>query len=181
MERRQHVYADMAVASWIRVRSAHIQSEAPVFILDHPQRRMGHHTRRLPASGERWVPCAALVGPGDAQGGAHCGGDESDDWKVRQHKREDTWCVASTTCVCVASLVLRLYLAAPRYSKVTRLNELEFVGGEIWANVWFADIIARIDPSNGDLIGTIDCSTYDPPRCCSYTSGPHGLHHTQAS
>lgn len=89
MERRQHVYADMAVASWIRVRSAHIQSEAPVFILDNPQRRMGHHTRRLPASGERWVPCAALVGPGDAQGGAHCGGDESDDWKVRQHKGEE--------------------------------------------------------------------------------------------
>jgi len=36
------------------------------------------------------------------------------------------------------------------------LNELEYVKGEIWANVWQQDWIARIDPSNGKLLGRID-------------------------
>ena len=29
---------------------------------------------------------------------------------------------------------------------VMRLNELEYVDGEVWANVWQTDFIARIDP-----------------------------------
>jgi glutaminyl-peptide cyclotransferase len=36
------------------------------------------------------------------------------------------------------------------------INELEYIKGEIWANVWQKDIIVRIDPSNGKLLGTID-------------------------
>jgi glutaminyl-peptide cyclotransferase len=36
------------------------------------------------------------------------------------------------------------------------LNELEYVKGEIWANVWQEGWIARIDPANGKLIGRID-------------------------
>lgn len=36
------------------------------------------------------------------------------------------------------------------------LNELEYVKGEIWANVWQEDWIARIDPANGKLLGRID-------------------------
>lgn len=39
---------------------------------------------------------------------------------------------------------------------VTRLNELEWVEGEIFANVWMTDLIARIDPSTGDVTGWID-------------------------
>jgi glutamine cyclotransferase len=35
-------------------------------------------------------------------------------------------------------------------------NELEYVKGEIYANVWKSDRIARIDPDNGKLIGWID-------------------------
>jgi glutamine cyclotransferase len=34
-------------------------------------------------------------------------------------------------------------------SPVTRLNELEWVNQEIWANVWTSDTIARIDPDSG--------------------------------
>lgn len=37
-----------------------------------------------------------------------------------------------------------------------QLNELEWVKGEIWANVWQSDEIMRIDPSNGKLLGRID-------------------------
>jgi glutamine cyclotransferase len=39
---------------------------------------------------------------------------------------------------------------------VSRLNELEYVDGEIWANVWQTDLIARIDPATGDIVGWID-------------------------
>lgn len=39
---------------------------------------------------------------------------------------------------------------------LNRLNELEFVNGEIWANIWLSDLIARISPETGDVLGYID-------------------------
>ena len=39
---------------------------------------------------------------------------------------------------------------------VTRLNELEYIQGEIFANVWLTDSIARIDPKTGQVTGWID-------------------------
>ncbi len=39
---------------------------------------------------------------------------------------------------------------------VDQLNELEFVNGEIFANVWKTDRIARISPHTGKVIGWID-------------------------
>jgi glutamine cyclotransferase len=39
---------------------------------------------------------------------------------------------------------------------VVRLNELEYVRGEIYANVWQTDQIARIDPASGQVLGWID-------------------------
>ena len=39
---------------------------------------------------------------------------------------------------------------------VNRLNELEYVDGEIWANIWLTDLIVRIDPATGDVLGVID-------------------------
>jgi glutamine cyclotransferase len=39
---------------------------------------------------------------------------------------------------------------------VTNLNELEFVRGEIYANVWQTDRIARISPTTGRVVGWID-------------------------
>jgi glutaminyl-peptide cyclotransferase len=39
---------------------------------------------------------------------------------------------------------------------VDKLNELEFVQGEIWANVWLSDRLARIDPETGTVKGWID-------------------------
>jgi glutamine cyclotransferase len=41
-------------------------------------------------------------------------------------------------------------------SPVTGLNELEMVRGELWANVWTKDLIARIDPQTGALLGWIN-------------------------
>ena len=39
---------------------------------------------------------------------------------------------------------------------VKALNELEWIKGELWANVWQSDQIARIDPVTGNVIGWID-------------------------
>ena len=39
---------------------------------------------------------------------------------------------------------------------VSQINELEFVKGEIFANVWHTDRIARIDPATGAVTGWID-------------------------
>ncbi|MBI1390877.1 MAG: glutaminyl-peptide cyclotransferase [bacterium] len=39
---------------------------------------------------------------------------------------------------------------------ITDLNELEWIDGEIWANVWMTDHIARIDPATGQVNGWID-------------------------
>jgi glutamine cyclotransferase len=39
---------------------------------------------------------------------------------------------------------------------VLNLNELEWVKGEIYANVWMTDRIARIDPATGHVKGWID-------------------------
>ncbi|HSB80639.1 MAG TPA: glutaminyl-peptide cyclotransferase [Candidatus Methylomirabilis sp.] len=41
---------------------------------------------------------------------------------------------------------------------VQNLNELEFVQGEVYANVWHSDRIARIAPTSGEVLGWIDLS-----------------------
>ena len=39
---------------------------------------------------------------------------------------------------------------------VPYLNELEYIDGEVWANVWRTDFIAQIDPTTGRVTGWID-------------------------
>ena len=39
---------------------------------------------------------------------------------------------------------------------VVNLNELEYVNGEVYANVWLTDTIVRIDPATGKVLGRID-------------------------
>jgi glutaminyl-peptide cyclotransferase len=41
---------------------------------------------------------------------------------------------------------------------VTNLNELEFVRGELWANIFMEDVIVRISPRTGNVLGWIDLS-----------------------
>jgi glutamine cyclotransferase len=45
---------------------------------------------------------------------------------------------------------------------VVRLNELEYVDDEIWANVWYDDRIVRISPASGEVLGWVDLSTLYP-------------------
>ena len=42
---------------------------------------------------------------------------------------------------------------------VEYLNELEFINGEVWANVWYQDVILRIDPENGSVKSIVDLTS----------------------
>lgn len=46
---------------------------------------------------------------------------------------------------------------------VDQLNELEWVKGEVWANVWHTQRIARIDPATGRVKGWLDLTPLIPP------------------
>jgi glutaminyl-peptide cyclotransferase len=39
---------------------------------------------------------------------------------------------------------------------LTNINELEYINGEIYANIWQTDRIVRIDPASGAILGWID-------------------------
>ncbi len=41
---------------------------------------------------------------------------------------------------------------------VVRLNELEYINGEVYANIWQTDRIARIDPATGRVLAWLDMS-----------------------
>ncbi|MEY4932284.1 MAG: hypothetical protein RLZZ403_604 [Pseudomonadota bacterium] len=51
-----------------------------------------------------------------------------------------------------------------RGNPVQDLNELEFVKGEVYANVWHSNRIARISPATGEVLGWIDLSGLIPQR-----------------
>lgn len=44
------------------------------------------------------------------------------------------------------------------------LNELEYIDGKIWANVYTSDMIVIIEPSDGTVEAVIDCSGLLPDR-----------------
>ena len=45
---------------------------------------------------------------------------------------------------------------------VQNLNELEWVKGQLYANVWLTSRIARIDPASGNVVGWIDLTDLGP-------------------
>ncbi|XVF09943.1 hypothetical protein REPUB_Repub07fG0140800 [Reevesia pubescens] len=85
------------------------------------------------------------------------------------HQMEDGWGLATDGKILYGSDgTSTLYQMDPQTFKVTRkhvikfnghevryLNELEYINGEIWANVWQTDCIARVSPNNGKLLGWI--------------------------
>jgi glutamine cyclotransferase len=47
---------------------------------------------------------------------------------------------------------------------VTQLNELEYIDGEIYANIYMTDRIARIEPKTGKILGWIDLTGLLAPK-----------------
>lgn len=60
---------------------------------------------------------------------------------------------------------------------VKNLNELEFVHGEIWANVWLSTRIVRINPQNGRVLGWIECAGFVPEEYRKEMTGPVDRRH----
>ncbi len=46
--------------------------------------------------------------------------------------------------------------------RIDKLNELEYVNGEVWANIWYSDRIARISPKTGEILGWINAGSLWP-------------------
>jgi len=59
--------------------------------------------------------------------------------------------------------VTRTIRATYQGQPVDHLNELEYINGEIFANIWGSDRIARLDPATGQATGVIDCTSVFPP------------------
>ena len=51
---------------------------------------------------------------------------------------------------------VRRIVVKDRGAQVTDLNELEYIHGQIYANVWHTDRIARISPATGQVLDWID-------------------------
>ncbi|CAO2821219.1 unnamed protein product [Amaranthus hypochondriacus] len=51
--------------------------------------------------------------------------------------------------------VIQKHIIRYKGLEVHNLNELEFVNGEVWANVWQTDCIVRISPGDGSVVGWI--------------------------
>lgn len=62
-----------------------------------------------------------------------------------------------------------------RLTPVELLNELEWVDGEVWANIYTTDCIARIDPNSGTVVGWIDVSGLLSAEEASEAEVPNGI------
>jgi glutamine cyclotransferase len=69
-------------------------------------------------------------------------------------------------------------------TRQSQLNELEYIDGEVWANVFQTDDIVMIDPETGQITGRLDLSgilynpggalngiAYDADSCRVYVTG----------
>ncbi len=58
--------------------------------------------------------------------------------------------------------VIKQFSVRAGQRRIKNLNELEFVDGQLYANIWYEDTIARIDPQSGQVTAWIDCSAVYP-------------------
>jgi glutaminyl-peptide cyclotransferase len=63
---------------------------------------------------------------------------------------------------------------------IARLNELEYVKGQVFANVWTTDRIARIDPATGRVIAWIDLTGLLPAADRTGDAVLNGIAYDQA-
>ncbi len=54
--------------------------------------------------------------------------------------------------------LVKTITVADEITPINLLNELEFINGEIWANVYQTNFIVRIDPLTGRILSKIDCT-----------------------
>lgn len=66
--------------------------------------------------------------------------------------------------------------------KIPYINELEWIEGEIWANVYMTNEIVRINPTTGDIVGIINLAGLQSPSDVRYdTDVLNGIAYDAAS
>jgi len=60
--------------------------------------------------------------------------------------------------------VKRVISVVNRGVPLYELNELEYIKGEIYSNIWHDDRIVRIDPATGEILGWVDLRGILPPE-----------------
>jgi glutamine cyclotransferase len=58
--------------------------------------------------------------------------------------------------------VVRQVTVTDHGKPVAQINELEYIHGQVYANIWHTDRIARISPATGKVLGWIDLSNLLP-------------------
>lgn len=54
---------------------------------------------------------------------------------------------------------------------INNLNELEWIDGEIWANIYYSKIVVRINPIDGSVLGWIDFNGLEKKENVSWYAG----------
>ena len=71
--------------------------------------------------------------------------------------------------------IIKIITVISNAGEVDSLNELEYIDGYIFANIWFNNNIVKIDPENGHVVGVMNMSgllkQYDPTA----TVDPNGV------
>ena len=60
---------------------------------------------------------------------------------------------------------------------ISRLNELEVVGDEVWANIWRSDVLVRIDLDTGTVTAEVDLAALGPEDPASPDDVLNGIAH----
>ncbi len=72
--------------------------------------------------------------------------------------------------------VERYIVVTDGFSEVGFLNEIEYVDGEIYANVWKTNYIVRFSAKTGKVTGWLDCNGLDPdPQRLTYPYVLNGI------
>ncbi|MBI1763185.1 MAG: glutaminyl-peptide cyclotransferase [Acidobacteria bacterium] len=77
--------------------------------------------------------------------------------------------------------VQRTITVRDRGQAVARLNELEYVNGEIFANIWYTDRVARINPADGSVVGWIELNGLLTPQDGSRADVLNGIAYDAAT
>jgi glutamine cyclotransferase len=90
---------------------------------------------------------------------------EGEGWGLTADGKNLWMSEGSSTITCrnpVTFAIIRKINVRDENRPVKNINELEFVWGEIWANVFMEDVIVRISPMTGKVLGWIDLSPLIP-------------------
>jgi glutamine cyclotransferase len=72
-------------------------------------------------------------------------------------------------------------LVSDEFGPLNQINELEYVQGEIWANIFQSSCIARIDPQSGQVTGWIDLDGLLSLAELATANVPNGIAYDPAS